>query len=332
MSVNTSIGLIGVAKQADKATPANEPTFIHGLTGGSPFKLDRTVESAEVACGVRSGTDSYVSSVTSGVDYETYGYADVLPLYFYAAMGNIVSASAEGDAQYEHVIGLGDSLPYLTFWGRIGDEFTRVDGCKLDTLEMSFEGNAPVQFGVTCLGIDAEMGLTRFPGDADASCFDGYFVPTGGVFKLDTASNKPAEAPVVSGSVSLANACTAEPLAGRVSPGSVDEGKLTASGSITVKPDDLSLYKRMVTGSDNGTKPSGKMVYGSFEWTFEHSQNPAYKLKIESGRVPFSADFPEVDPAGGAAQIEFSFDDIGVDSPSGSPIKVTILNDVENYI
>lgn len=330
MSVNTSIGLIGAALQTDKNSPALEPRFVHGLTGGRPFSLDRSVESAEVACGVRSGTDSYVSSVISGVDFETYGYSDAIALYFYAAMGNIVS-SASGD-NHEHVITLGDSIPYLTFWGRIGDEYTRTDGCKIDSLEMSFEGNAPLEFGITCIGLDSEMGLNGFPGDVDPSCFDGYYVPTGGTFKLDTASDTPAEAPVMSGSLTLSNACTAEPLAGRVNPGSVDEGKLTVSGSVSVKPEDLSLYKRMVTGSDDGTKPSGKMVYGSFEWMFEHSQNPAFKLKINSGRVPFSAEFPEVDPAGGAAQIEFSFDEIGVNSAAGSPITVSVINEVEKYV
>ena len=44
MSVNTSIGLIGVAKQANKSTAAASPTFVHGLTGGSTFKLDMTIE------------------------------------------------------------------------------------------------------------------------------------------------------------------------------------------------------------------------------------------------------------------------------------------------
>ena len=32
--INTSIGLIGVAKQGAKATAATEPAFVHGLTGG----------------------------------------------------------------------------------------------------------------------------------------------------------------------------------------------------------------------------------------------------------------------------------------------------------
>ena len=121
MSVNTSIGLIGVAKQADKATPASAPTFVHGLTGGQTFKLDRSVESANVSCGIRAGTDSYVSSVTPGVDFETYGYSDAVPLYFYAAMGNIASSKQTGadKAPNKHVVTLGDLLPYLTFWGRM---------------------------------------------------------------------------------------------------------------------------------------------------------------------------------------------------------------------
>lgn len=333
MSINTSIGLIAVALQQDKATPASKPAYLHGLTGGKVFQLDRAVSNAEVSCGVRAGTDSYVDTITPGVDYETYGYADVIPLYFYAAMGAINStANAEGASQYKHTITLGDLLPYLTFWGRIGSEYTKTTGAKLDTLEMSFEGNAPLSFGVTCIGMDAELGLDSIPNEVDPSCFDGYFVPTDGRFLLDTAGDNPAEALVLSGSLSLSNSCETSFAAGQIVPGDVEEGKLTTSGSITVKPDDLSLYKRMVTGSDDGTKPSGKIVYGSFEWYFEHSKNPDWKLTIKSGRVPFTAEFPDVDPAGGAAEMEFSFDDIGIASANGTPIEVIVENDVADYL
>lgn len=331
MSVNTSIGLIGVAKQADKATPATTPTFVHGLTGGQTFKLDRSVENADVSCGIRAGTDSYVASVTPGVDFETYGYSNVMPLYFYAAMGNIVSSANTGGATRKHVVTLGDILPYLTFWGRIGGEYTRTDGCKVDQIEMEFEGNAPLSFGITAIGMDAELGLAAFPGDIDPSCFDGYYVPTGGVFKLDTASGTPAEAPVTKGSLSLANNCTADPLAGMVTPGDVEEGKLTTSGSVTVKPNDMMLYRKMITGSEDGTKPTGGMVYGSFYWEFTHSKNTSHKMIVEAARVPFTCDFPSVDPEGGAAELDFSFDNVGVDSREGSPVTVTFLNDTESY-
>ncbi len=332
MSINTSIGLIGVARQADKKTPATQPAFVHGLTGGQTFKLDRSVESADVSCGVRAGTDSYVSSITPGVDFETYGYADVIGLYLFSVMGNVVSSANTPGASHKHVVTLGDTLPYLTFWGRIGGEYTRTDGCKLDQLEMEFEGNKPLGFGITVIGMDAELGLAKFPGTVDPSCFAGYFVPTGGVFKLDTASGTPVEAPVTKGKLTLSNSCTAEPLAGMVTPGDVEEGKLSTSGSVTVKPQDMKLYRKMITGSETGTKPTGKMVYGSFEWNFTHSKNPNYKLVVSSARVPFTCDFPKVDPNGGAAELEFSFEGVGVESRGGSPVTATVFNDVEKYV
>ena len=329
--INTSIGLIGVAKQADKSTAAASPSFVHGLTGGQVFNLDRTVENDDVSCGVRAGTDSHVESVVPGADFETYGYADVLPLYYYAAMGAIASTAATPTGYHRHVVTLGDLLPYLTVWGRIGTEYSSVSGCKVDELEMEFEGNSPLEFGVTMLGMSATLGLSSFPGSADPSCFDGYFVPTGGSFKIETLGTTPVVAPVLSGNLTLSNNCTADPLAGSVTPGDVEEGKLTTSGSVTVKPDDLALYRKMVTGSATGTTPTGQMVYGSFEWNFRHSKDENCTLKIEATNVPFTADFPEVDPAGGAAEVEFSFDDIGVAERAGSPVTVTIVNKTQSY-
>ena len=333
MSVNTSIGLIGVAKQADKATPAATPAFVHGLTGGQTFKLDRSVENANVSCGIRTSTDSYVDSITPGVDFETYGYSDVMPLYFYAAMGNIVTTSQTGSdkATKKHVITLGDALPYLTFWGRIGGEYTRTDGCKVDQIEMDFEGNKPLGFGITAIGLDATLGLESFPGSIDPSCFDGYYVPTGGTFKIETLGSTPVAAHITKGNLTLANSCTANPLAGMVTPGDVEEGKLTTSGSVTVKPDDMALYRKMITGSASGTKPTGGMVYGSFEWEFTHSKNPKHKMKVEATRVPFTCEFPSVDPEGGAAELDFGFDNVGVDSRAGSPVTITFENDTESY-
>lgn len=332
--INTSIGLIGVAKQSAKGTAASTPSFVHGLTGGQVFKLDRTVESDDVSCGVRAGIDSHIESIVPGADFDTYGYADVLPLYFYAAMGNIASAAASGTGMsgyYDHTVTLGDLLPYLTVWGRIGSEYTSVAGCKVDQLEMEFEGNNPLEFGVTLLGIAATLGLNAFPGSVDPSCFDGYFIPTGGTFKIDTASGTPATAPVTQGSLTLANNCTADPLAGQVTPGDVEEGKLSSSGSVTVKPDDMTLYRKLVTGSSSGTTPTAAMVYGSLEWNFTHSKDSKCSMKITASNIPFTADFPDVDPAGGAAEVEFSFDNIGLASRSDSPVTVVITNQVASY-
>ena len=132
--INTSIGLIGVAKQSAKATAATEPAFVHGLTGGQVFKLDRTVESDDVSCGVRAGTDSHVESVVPGADFDTYGYADALPLYYYAAMGSIASAAASGTGMtgyYEHTITLGDVLDLFST--------TAAQVCDGQQYDMDFE-------------------------------------------------------------------------------------------------------------------------------------------------------------------------------------------------
>lgn len=334
MSVNTSIGLIGVAKQTAKGTAASAPTFVHGLTGGQTFKLERSVQSANVTCGIRTGTDSYVEGVTPGLDFETYGYSDVIGLYLLAAMGNVSSSSYSGSGTNpptkQHVITMGDLLPYLTFWGRIGGEFTKVSDCKVDQLELDFEGNAPLGLGITVLGIAATMGLSAFPGSVSPACFDGYFVPTGGTFKLATAGDTPAVAPVVSGNLTLSNGCSAEPLAGQVTPGDVEEGKLAVSGSVTVKPDDMALYTAMVTGASDGTAPTAGMVYGSFEWEFKHSKTN-HVLMVEADRVPFTCDYPSVDPEGGAAELQFSFENVGVASASDSPVTFTLLNDTASY-
>ena len=329
--INTSIGLVGVAKQANKSTAASSPTFVHGLTGGKVYKPDRTMANADVACGVRAGTDSYVESVIPGADFETYGYADALPLYYYAAMGSVASTAATDSGYYQHVITLGDLLPYLTVWGRTGSEYTCVQGCKVDEIEMDFEGNQPLQFGVTLLGMDDQLQLQAFPGNADPSCFDGYFVPTGGTFKIDTAGDSPATAPVLSGNLDLKNSCTAEPLAGMVKPGDVEEGKLTTSGNVTVKPADMAEFYKMLTGSAAGTTSTGLMVYGSFEWTFTHSKDSKCTMKVEASNVPFTGEWPDVDPQGGAAEVEFSFDDIGVAERAGSPVTITIVNKVASY-
>lgn len=332
--INTSIGLIGVAKQSAKATAASTPTYVHGLTGGQVFKLDRTVESDDVSCGVRAGTDAHVESIVPGADFDTYGYANVLPLYLYGAMGSIASAAASGTGMsgyYDHTVTLGDLLPYFTIWGRLGSEYTKVAGCKVSELEMDFEGNGPLEFGVTLLGIAATLGLDSIPGSISPSCFDGYFVPTGGTFKVDTASGTPAAAPVTKGNVKLENNCAAISLAGQVTPGDIEEGKLTTSGSITVKPDDMTLYRKMVTGESDGTVPTGTMVYGSFELEFTHSKDPKCTLVVTAGNIPFTADFPEVNPSGGAAEVEFSFDNIGVAAASGSPVTFVVTNQVSSY-
>mgnify|MGYP004653655539 FL=1 len=330
MSINTAIGLVGVAKQASRTTPAAEPTYLHGLIGGSPFGVTREMEVDPVACGVRANSDSYISKIEVSPSFESRAYADAIGLYLLAALGKDVASETGGNTS--HAFSMGPALPYLTVWGQVGtDNFTQASGCKVSELELSFDGNEPLKAKVTLTGIDATMGLESIPGDVDPSCFGGYFVPTDATFLLDMSGDSPAEAIVSKGSVTLANNVTAKYGAGRVMPSEVSEGKLSVSGSVTLLPDDMTPYRAMVTGSKTGTKPSGKPVYGSFSWTFTHSEDASMTLKVEGHRIPFTAEYISVDPSGGDGEVEFSFSEALIDSRDGSPVTVTLVNGVKAY-
>lgn len=335
--INVSIGMLGVALQNGN-TPAEQPTIKHGLTGGGLVNPERTIEQKAVACGLRANAanGAYVSEVNMGVDFDTLAYADSLALYCLAAMGNIVSTPvAEKSGYHKHIITLGSVLPLLTFWGQIGDTdqqtVHKVDGCKIDTLGLTFEGNAPLDISVTAAGIDATL-FQSWAGVVNPSCFDGYFVPTGGDFQIDTASQTPGDVTVTQGSFEMSNSLEAKRAAGQVVPTILAEGKLTTSVNMTVVPDDFALMRKCLTGAADGTKVSSKIVYGSALWKFTHSADPNCTLDVAFTNVPWNFEMPEVDPEGNAAEVEFSADDIGIDSADGTPVTITIVNKVKSYI
>ena len=334
--INVSIGLLGVALQAAKATAATSPTYTHGLTGGGLVKPERTIEIKPVACGLRanSSNSAYVSEVNMGVDFECLAYADVLPLYAFAACGSIVSSSAGVSGYYKHVITLGSQLPYLTFWGQVGDTsdatVQQAIGCKMDTLSLSFEGNEPIDIGVTAAGIDAAL-FGEWTGDQEPSCFDGYFIPTSGEFLIDTATNTPAEATVTKGDFELSNNLTAHRAAGRVIADELSEGKLTTAVNMTVIPVDYELIRKLLTGSTSGTTVTNRIVYGSCKWSFTHSQDANCTLDVEMKNIPWNCEMPSINPEGSSAEIQFSASDIGIASKTGTPITITIVNKVQSY-
>ncbi|KRN55042.1 MAG: hypothetical protein KHZ79_06235 [Atopobium minutum] len=336
--INTSIGLLGVAKQTDKTTPAAEPTFRHGLTGGSLIKPERSVEQKGIACGLRANTSnsSYVKEVNVAIDCETMSYADAFGLYSTATLGNCVTTPAAESGYYKHVITLGSTIPYLTFWGQIGDTtqqtVQKAVGCKMDTLNLEFDGNDPLKVGLTAAGLDADL-FGQFPGSVEPSCFDGYFIPTNGTFKFSADSQTPVDdITITKGSFELSNSLEGTRGAGKVSPSEISESKLKTSVKVTTVPEDFSPIRRVLTGSNTGTKLAGKIVYGSAAWSFTHSQDEKCTLEVEFTNVPWTCETPQVSPDGNAAEVEFSADDIGVASKSGSPIKITLVNKVASYV
>lgn len=333
MSLNPSIGLVGIAVQTNKDTAATQPKFLHGLTGGSPFGASRSIANTAVSCGNRAPSDARVDSIEVSPSIQSLCYPDVFGLYLYAALGAVDSAPVTGkDRYYKHVFTMGDDLPYCTIWSQIGkNNFTRADGCRLGTLSISATGNEHLSMQADFHGINAEVGIASIPGSLQASCFGGKYTTTDCEFKLDAAGNAPAEALVSEASFTVENNVSGQTALGRVMPRDIAVGKLSMGCSVTTIPDDITEYRKLVTGSKTATKLSGSVVLGSVYAKFHHTEDQNMTLEVSINHCPFTAEFPEVDPEGNEATIQFSTDAAIVTSAGESPVTITLVNKTQSY-
>lgn len=332
MAMNPSIGLVGIAVQKDRDTPATEPAYLHGLTGGSPFGMSRSVANTAVACGSRSPSDAYVESIEYSGSVQSLCYPDAFGMWLYAALGEDTVTPVTGkDGYYKHVFRMASALPFLTCWSQFDTSVQRLEGCICGTLEIGATGNERLTMSASVLGLDGYVDVGTIPGSTQASCYDGKFMTTDCTFKLDTASDVPADALVSEATFTIENNATGLTSLGRANPRDIAVGNFSAGVSVTTIPDDISMYKKMVTGSASETHVSSKLVLGSVSAHFLHTDDANMTLDIEMGHIPFTADFPEVDPEGNEATIQFTSDAAIVNASGDSPIVVTLVNKVPSY-
>ncbi|WP_307739805.1 phage tail tube protein [uncultured Parolsenella sp.] len=334
MAINPSIGLVGLALQSARDEAAKQPTYVHGLTGGSPFSASRSIENTPVACGTRAPSDARVDTIEVGANVESLCYPDALGLYLYAALGSVTTtAVVDKSGYFQHVFRMGDKLPYLTFWSQVGvDNFTRTDGCKCSKLTFNATGNKHLAMTGTFVGIDAQVGIDGIPGHVAASCYGGKYTTTDCEFRLDAASETPTDALVSEASFTIANGTSALTSLGRVTPRDIADGNLSFGCSVTTIPDDITQYKKMVTGSKTSNAITGKVVMGSVYAKFLHTDDPNMTLEFSVGHVPFTADYPSVDPEGDEGTIQFTADAAIITAAGESPATITLVNKVASYV
>lgn len=335
MALNPSIGLAGIALQKQRGNVADKPSFVHGLTGGSPFGVSRSIANTAVACGNRAPSDARVDSVEITPSIQSLCYPDAFGLYLYLALGNVKSTACEEanlKGYYKHVFTMGPDIPYATIWSQIGvDNFTRSDDCKLSTLEITATGNEHLSMQADFHGCDAKVGIDSIPGNIAASCFNGKYTTTECDFKLDTSSETPAEALVSEASFTVENNVTDLSGLGRSMPRDVAEGNCNIGVSVTTIPDNIVQYKKMVTGSESSVDVSSKVILGSVYAKFFHTDDPKMTFEVSVNHIPFTADFPEVDPEGNEATIQFSSDASIIKAAGESPATFTLVNKTPSY-
>lgn len=326
MALQSAIAKVGVAKQTGKGSAASAPEYGHGVTDGSVLNVDVQQDLDDLTSGSRTSAGVIRTGVMSGQEFTTRAFPGSVGLYLYGALGaKAVTGTAPGP--YTHVLtpGSGD-LPYLTVFGTLDSNIYSVRDFKVDEIGFSFDGTSPVEMNVTGMGTVLGFPVAFTPVTDETSV--AYLRTAGGTFSVDVdgGSGTAATSRITSGSITMSNNLDPIMLSASIVPDDVFPGRLEVSCSFDIVPDDLNLWRTIVTGSSGGTTASGSPVYGSFSVQFTDGTNT---LTLAATKVAFTTEFPAADPAGGA--VTLTLEGIAVQPSGGSSITATLVNSVASY-
>ena len=317
--IQSAIAQVGVAKQSGKGSVAASPTYAHGVTGGSVMTVEIAQELEERTSGVRLSPAVNRTGVMPGIDFTGRAHPRSVGLWLYGALGSISTAGS-----YTHTITVGDDLPYLTTFGKLGSNIYSVRDLKVDALGFSFENANPVEMSVSGMGT-----VVGYPGAFNVVTDDSlatYFTAASGTFKLDTDSSTPVTASITSGEINIANALETIMLSGSISPDDVFPGRHETEVSFDVVVANLDDWRILTTGTNSGSTASAAPIYGSFEVAFTSGTDI---LKLEAAKCAFTTEFPEANPGGGP--VTLSLAGLVVQTAAGAGLTATVTNGVASY-
>lgn len=316
----------GLSKQAGKGAAATSPaTFLLPVLGGSVLQVHIEQEAEAIAYSKRISPDENRLGVMGGAALRVRAYPRSIPAFLYGALGALATSGPVG-GNYTHIATPADDLPYWTLFARMAAEYGLVPDCKIDQLTLSWSQRAPLEVEAVLLGRGPVLGAAAWSG-TNEELGQPRFRGPGGTFKIDAASGVPVEAAVVGGRITIANNLAGIPLSKDVVPDDLFPGEQVIDVAFTLQPSDFAEWRKIVTGTAGGVGASSAPIYGSFEDTLVIDADTS--LKFEGLRTAFLADFPEADPAGGAAEIEL----VGrVKQPvAGNAFTATALNQFVSY-
>jgi len=324
--IQKRLARVGIAKQTAQGENVASPAYSFGVLGGQVLSAEIEQENEEVTSDSRAVVGQNRLAVTPGADFTMRAYPKSLGLLLYLALG-AKSVTGPVGAVYSHVFTMAQALPYCTVFGYGAGEYTKVRDAMVDSFELSWEEAGPLEVALTLLGCDLELGLAPWTATTHDKDAGGKFRAAGGTFKLDAASNVPATAKVRAGAFRVPNALEVSRLSHSVKPSDLISSQVELGMGLTIRPDNMAEWRKIVTGSAAGTAITDVPVFGSFENKFVIDANT--DLTIASSRVAFMCDFPESDPSGGPVDLEL--EGLISEPAAGAEVTVTLRNDVPSY-
>lgn len=301
MPIQKISAVTGVAKQSASGTLATNPTFAHGLTGGSPISVEPTQNAVEVTVGKRAAYNIYRDTVANGAEIQSLGYMKSLGLWLLGAIG---SDTVTGSNPYVHTYSTGD-LPYLSVFTKgIDSTIEAIRDCKVDELSLKWDGSKPVDITVKTVGTVFSYPSTFTP-TTDETGSDSFLTPLGGSFQIDVLGSTLVSARVTGGELTIKNNVSTIDPSATIEAGDVWEGIQEHTLKLTIVPDNLAEFRKTVTGGASGTSVSTTAPTGSVSLTFKEN-NGTGQLSVTGSKVAFTTAFPDADPKGGAVEIELA--------------------------
>ncbi len=326
MPLQTLTAQIGVAKQASRGTIAANPTYAHGLSSGAPVTSEPTQNPQEVTTGKRAAGAMIREIVKSGGGGTFPAYVRTLGLYLLGALGTDTVTGAS--APYLHTYSTGD-LPYLSLFAKgIGSDIEGVKDCKIDELTLKWDGAKPVELSVTMMGTTFSYPAT-FTATTDDTGGSNFLVPVGGTFEVDVIGSSLASARVVAGELTIKNNVASVDGSASIEPVDQIEGIQEHMVKLTIVPDDLSAFRKTITGGAAGTSVASTVPVGSVNLVFKENGG-AGTLTVTGSKVAFLVAFPEASPKGDTTKLELAGTAI---LPTGgtTPLTYALSNTIASY-
>lgn len=304
--VQKEIVWVGIAKQTAKGAAAGSATYGFGVLSGKgmSFPISQDYEPITLNGGPsdRYSPGMNRTEVIPGAAFTTRCFPRSMPLLWFAALGTNVDGGA---GPHTHTATPAQDLPYLTAFLRYGSgEYEKLVDCKVNKLGVSWDERQPCQAAVELMGCLPTLGTAAFTTTNDES-LTPYHGPNAGVFTLDEISATPAAAQVKSGSIEVNNNLKAIPLSKSVLPDDVFPADQTTEGVIGLIPNDLTDWRKVISGSGSGTTVLQTPPLGSFSLkTIIDGNNDQTMSAL---RVAFETDIPDADASGGPMELDLAY-------------------------
>lgn len=316
-----------IAKQSARGTAAATGFYKVPLKSGGASSEKTHEEERETG---KVGAAASVTSIKHSIKGQCVSYKDILPLFAYSILGAIATT---GTTDKTHAITEGTAaLPRLTVIMATADDagtytYDRYVDVLVDEVKWASEkavGNCYIDFSGRAESVTYGVTLPTVTTDLTAAG-KGKFLGLGGVVKFSPTTSTPAD--ITSDFEKLTITWKRD----------VDELIKYATGNVAVDEKFLStevafsmvatsaLYRKILSGSDAGTSPSGALVEGSFEPTLKASDSANHTVVANITKAVWKMNSFEADPEGGRWIADISTD------TGGAVTALTVINAIAAY-